>query len=201
MNKHKFDRVSIFKNTAWLVSSALIFCSALDIKAEIKPFKNSSYSQSVQTSQNTTDSTQVETEEATIRRLSQEWIEQGFSPKEDTQNYTYEKYLAPYYNSTPGAVVLHDKNHPQMRIETDARAYSRIWEELFANLDYVDNKLTRFYQVEVEGDLALSSFTADAIVESDGKRTIIPVFYTLGWRRKAVRRLAYYSRAWFDFSY
>ena len=124
----------------------------------------------------------VETEEATIRRLSQEWIEQGFSPKEDTQNYTYEKYLAPYYDPTPGAVVLHDNNDPQMRIETDARAYSRIWEELFANLDYVDNKLTRFYQVEVEGDLALSSFTADAIVESDGKRTIIPVFYTLGWR-------------------
>lgn len=125
----------------------------------------------------------TETDEATVRRLSQEWIEQGFSPKEDTQNYTYEKYLAPYYDPTPGAVVLHDNNDPQMRIETDAEAYSRIWQELFANLDYVDNKLTRFYQVEVEGDLGFSSFTADAIVESNGERNIIPVFYTLGWRK------------------
>ena len=130
------------------------------------------------------DST-VETEEATIRRLSQEWIEQGFSPKEDTQNYTYEKYLAPYYDATPGAVVLHDNNDPQMRIATDTKAYSQIWQELFANLDYVDNKLTHFYQVEVEGDLAISSFTADAIVESEGERTIMPVFYTLGWRKTA----------------
>jgi hypothetical protein len=93
----------------------------------------------------------IESEEETIRRLSQEWIEKGFSPKEDTQNYTYKKYLAPYYDPTPGAVVLHDNNDPQMRIETDAKAYSRIWEELFANLDYVGNKLTRFYQIEVEG--------------------------------------------------
>ena len=145
------------------------------------------------------DST-VETEEATIRRLSEEWIEQGFSPKEDTQNYTYEKYLAPYYDSTPGAVVLHDNNDPQMRIETDALAYSRIWEELFANLDYVDNKLTRFYQVEVEGDLALSSFTADAIVESNDERTVIPVFYTLGWRRTP-QGWRIISRAWFDLDY
>ena len=127
----------------------------------------------------------AESEEETIRRLSQEWIEQGFSPKEDTQNYTYEKYLAPYYDSTPGAVVLHDNNDPQMRIETDAKAYSQIWSELFANLDYVNNKLTRFYQVEVEGDLAFSSFTDDAIVESDGERTVMPVFYTLGWRKTA----------------
>lgn len=129
--------------------------------------------------------TNVETDEATIRRLSQEWIEQGFSPQEDTQNYTYEKYLAPYYDPTPGAVVLHDNNDPQMRIATDAEAYSQIWQELFANLDYVDNKLTRFYQVEVEGDLAFSSFTADAIVESNGERNVIPVFYTLGWRKTA----------------
>ena len=127
----------------------------------------------------------AETDEATIRRLSQEWIERGFSPGEDTQNYTYEKYLSPYYVPTPGAVVLHDNNDPQMRIETNAEAYSRIWEELFGNLDFVSNKLTRFYQVEVEGDLALSSFTADAIVESEGERTVMPVFYTLGWRKTA----------------
>lgn len=72
-----------------------------------------------------------------------------------------------------------------MRIETDARAYHRIWEELFANLDYVGNQLTRFYQVEVEGNLAFSSFTADAIVEAEGERTVMPVFYTLVWRRTA----------------
>ena len=68
--------------------------------------------------------------------------------------------------------MLHDNNDPQMRIETDARAYSRIWDKLFANLDYLENKLTSFYQVEVEGDLAVSSFTADAIVESKGERTM-----------------------------
>jgi ketosteroid isomerase-like protein len=33
------------------------------------------------------------------------------------------------------------------------------------------------------GDLAFSSFTADAIFESEGKRTVMPVFYTLGWRK------------------
>lgn len=125
----------------------------------------------------------VESEEQTIRRLSQEWIEQGFSPKQDTKNYTYEKYFAPYYNATAGAVVLHDNNDPQMRIQTDAKAYHRIWEKLFANLDYLGNKLTSFYQVEVEGDLAFSSFTADAIVESKGEKTVMPVFYTLVWRK------------------
>lgn len=127
----------------------------------------------------------VESEAQIIRRLSQEWIEQGFSPEENTKNYTYENYLARFYNSTSGAVVLHDNNDPQMRIETDAKAYSHIWEKLFANLDYVSNKLTQFYQIEVEKDLAFSSFTADAIFELKGQRTVMPVFYTLVWRKTA----------------
>ena len=125
----------------------------------------------------------VETEEETIRRLSQEWIERGYSPEGNTKNYTYEEYLARFYNSTPGAVALHDGNDPQKRIETDARSYGRIVKELYANLDYVNNKLTRFYQVEVEKDLAFASFTADAIAESQGKRSVFAVFYTLVWQR------------------
>ena len=122
-------------------------------------------------------------EKETIRRLSQEWIEQGYSPKENIKSYTYEKYLARFYNSTPGAVVLHDGNDPQKRIETNAEDYGDIVEELYANLDYVDNKLTRFYQVEVEENLAFTTFTADAIVESQGERSVFPVFYTLVWQR------------------
>ena len=124
----------------------------------------------------------VETKEI-IRRLSQEWIERGYSPEENTKSYTYEEYLARFYNSTPGAVVLHDGNDPQKRIETDARSYGRIVEELYANLDRVNNKLTHFYQVEVEGNLAFATFTADAIVESQGKKSVFPVFYTLVWQR------------------
>ena len=122
-------------------------------------------------------------EKETIRRLSQEWIERGYSPEGNTKNFTYEEYLARFYNSTPGAVVLHDDNDPQKQIETDARSYGRIVEELYANLDRVNNKLTRFYQIEVEKDLAFATFTADAIVESQGKRSTFPVFYTLVWQR------------------
>lgn len=122
-------------------------------------------------------------EKETIRRLSQEWIEQGYSPEGNTKNYTYEEYLARFYNSTSGAVALHDGNDPQKRIETDARSYGRIVEELYANLDYVNNKLTRFYQIEVEKDLAFATFTADAIIKSQGQRSVFPVFYTLVWRR------------------
>ena len=122
-------------------------------------------------------------EKETIRRLSQEWIEQGYSPKEEIDNYTYKKYLARFYKSSSDAVALHDGNDPQKRIETSAEAYGAVVEELYANLDYVDNKLTRFYQVEVEENLAFASFTADAIVESQGKRSVFPVFYTLVWQR------------------
>lgn len=152
----------------------------IDLAAEVAAFTNSKDSPVLyRFFQNNDKSTEIET----IRRLSQEWIEQGFAPEENTKNYTYEKYLSRFYDPTPGAVTLHDNNDPQMRIETDAKAYSRIWEELFANLDYVGNKLTKFYQVEVETDLAFSSFTANAIVESDGERTVMPVFYTLIWRK------------------
>lgn len=121
-------------------------------------------------------------EKETIRRLSQEWVE-GYSPKENIKNFTYKEYLARFYNSTSGAVALHDGNDPQKRIETDARSYGGIVEELYANLDYVDNKLTRFYQIEVEKDLAFATFTADAIVESQRKRSVLPVFYTLVWQQ------------------
>ena len=125
----------------------------------------------------------VDSSEETIRRLSQEWIEQGYSPQENTKNFTYEEYLARFYNSTPNAVALHDSNDPKKRIETNAQAYGRLVEELYANIDYVDNKLTRFYQIEVESNLAFASFTADAIVISDGNKSIIPVFYTLVWQQ------------------
>ena len=161
-------------------TKSLLLLFSIGILATVTPFTPLIARSEVVSQDNT-----AESEDATIRHLSQEWIEQGFSPQEDTQNYTYQKYLAPYYDPTSGAVVLHDNNDPQMRIETDARAYSQIWSELFANLDYVDNKLTRFYQVEVEGDLAFSSFTADAIVESEGERTVMPVFYTLVWCKTA----------------
>ena len=52
---------------------------------------------------------------------SRAWIGEGFSPGADTRNYTYERYLAGYYDPTPGAVVQHDNNDPEMRIETDAQ--------------------------------------------------------------------------------
>ncbi len=139
--------------------------------------KNSNLNAETVSQDNTT-----ETKE-TIRRLSQEWIEQGYSPEGNTKNYSYKEYLARFYNSTPGTVTLHDGNDPQKRIETDARSYGRIVEELYANLDYVNNKLTRFYQVEVEKDLAFATFTADAVVESQRERTVFPVFYTLVWQR------------------
>ena len=159
-------------------TSSLLLSLSIGVLAAISPFTPLIVEAEIVSQDNT-----IKSEKETIRQLSQEWIEQGFSPEEDTKNYTYENYLAPFYDPTPGKVVLHDNNDPQMRIETNAQAYGRIWEELFTNLDYVGNKLTRFYQVEVEGDLALSSFTADAIIESEGERTVMPVFYTLVWRR------------------
>ena len=128
--------------------------------------------------------TNLTADERAVVERSRSWIEEGFSPGEDTQNYTYERYLEGYYDPTPGGVVLHDNNDPQMRIETDARAYAGIWEELFAQTEYVANEWTRLYQVRVEGNLALVAFTADAIVDpGNGERQRFPVFYTLVWER------------------
>ena len=115
---------------------------------------------------------------------SRAWIENGFSPGEDTQNYTYDRYLAGYYDPAPGAVVLHDNNDPEMRIETDARAYAAIWQALFARTAFLKNEWVSLHQVVVDGDLALVSFTADAIVRpKQGDERRFPVFYTLAWRR------------------
>ena len=117
---------------------------------------------------------------------SRAWIEEGFSPGADTQNYTYERYLAGYYDPTPGAVVLHDNNDPDMRIETDARTYAAIWQTLFARTAFLKNEWVALHQVVVDGDLALVSFTADAIVQpKEGDVLRFPVFYTLAWRRSS----------------
>ncbi len=124
------------------------------------------------------------TDQETISRLSKEWIEDGFSPKNDTQNYTYEKYLKPWY-ATDWPVVLHDNNDTQMRISQDVEEYAKIWEEAFKATDFIDNELTEMLQVEVQGDLAFSSFTADAIVAPKGseQKVRMPVFYSIGWKK------------------
>lgn len=125
----------------------------------------------------------TEDQRAVVER-SRAWIEEGFSPGQDTQNYTYERYLEGFYDPTPGNVVLHDNNDPQMRIETDARAYARIWQELFAQTAYLRNEWVELHHVIVDGDLALISFTADALVDpGDGELRRFPVLYSLGWRR------------------
>ena len=127
--------------------------------------------------------TLTEDQQSIVER-SRVWIEEGFSPGADTQNYTYERYLERFCDPAPGAVVLHDNNDPGMRIETDARVYAKIWEELFARMASIRNEWITLHQVVVDGDLALVSFTADAVVEAkDGQARRFPVFYTLAWRR------------------
>ena len=126
-------------------------------------------------------------EEEAVQERARAWIEEGFSPKDNAERYTYDEYLNGFYARDDGGLSFHDNNDPEMRIETNARRYGRIWEQAFANVDYVDNEVTRWYQIEVDGDLGFVSFTADALVRPVAEAEIIrmPVFYSLVWRKDA----------------
>lgn len=128
---------------------------------------------------------QLTPDEAMVQERARVWIEEGFSPKDNAENYTYNEYLDGFYARDEDGLSFHDNNDPKMRIETNARRYGRIWEEAFANLDYVDNEVTRWYQVEVDGSLGFTSFTADALVRpsADAEMFRMPVFYSIVWRK------------------
>lgn len=123
-------------------------------------------------------------ESKVIRELSRQWIEEGFSPGESTKSFRFEDALAKFYSLERGSVVLHDSNDPEMRVVKDATTYGAIWEKLFAVNKSVTNELTEFHQVLITGDLAITSFTADAIVTTSNSETFrIPILYSLGWRK------------------
>lgn len=122
-------------------------------------------------------------DEQVIRQLVQEWLV-GFSPKEQTANFSFQERLAKFYDSTPGRVTLHDNADPQMRIANSAADYGEIWDSIFPTLQFLDNKLTQVYQIELEGDLALTVFSFDStFIFPDGKKDVVPTLATLAWKR------------------
>ena len=124
-----------------------------------------------------------ETDERAVIERSRAWIEEGWSPGGDTASFSYED-LAPYYDPTPDALVLHDTNDPEMRILHDARAYAAAFTPFVRQQAFLDNEWTGLEHVRVEGDMAMIAFTADAIFRGeDGAEVRVPHFYSLGWRR------------------
>ena len=131
MNKHKFDKVSIIKNTAWLISSAFIFCSALNAKAEIKPFKNDSYHQSVQISQDTTDSSKVETE---IFEFIDNWGE-AWSPKENATEFTRAS-IEPFYLQSEELLGFDFTDAESRTVFKGVQIHHDTWEAFVRDYDY-----------------------------------------------------------------
>ncbi len=119
-----------------------------------------------------------------LYKLMQEWIEVGFSPKDQTREFKFKQRLAKFYNRTPGNVVLFDNADTKMRIATSVDDYGNIWDEFFPTLQFLDNKLTKIHQLVIQGDLAVSVFGFDAtFVTPDGKKDVVPTLTTLVWQR------------------
>ncbi|MBE9168410.1 nuclear transport factor 2 family protein [Pleurocapsales cyanobacterium LEGE 06147] len=127
--------------------------------------------------------TEESQDEQVIHQLIQEWLV-GFSPKEQTVKFSFRERLAKFYNSTPGRVTLHDNADSQMRIVNSAADYGEIWDNIFPTLQFLDNKLTQVYQIEIKGDLALTVFSFDStFIFPDGKKDVVPTLATLAWKR------------------
>lgn len=124
--------------------------------------------------------------EQAIRKLIKEWLEVGFSPRDKTEQFKFQERLAKFYDSTPGGVVLHDNADPQMRIATSAEDYGKIWNGIVPKLQFLNNKLTNFHQIVIEGDLAFAVFSFDStFIYPDGKKDVVPTLATLVWKRTA----------------
>lgn len=124
------------------------------------------------------------TDVCAVVELSREWIEEGWSPKGDTESFSFESDLERFYDPSAGMLVLHDTNDPEMRVMHDARRYGENFETLLRQEPYLDNEWTSLEHVRVDGDTALIAFTADAVFEDDaGSKIRVPHFYSLGWRR------------------
>lgn len=118
-----------------------------------------------------------------IRQLIQEWLV-GFSPKEQTVNFSFQERLAKFYDNASGRVTLHDNADSQMRIASSAADYGEIWDNIFPTLQFLDNKLTQVYQIEIEGNLALTAFSFDStFIFSNGNKDVVPTLATLAWKR------------------
>lgn len=131
MNKHKFDWVSIFKNTAWSISLAFVFCSAIDAKAEIKPFKNNSYSQSVQISQDTTDYSDVETE---VLKFIDNWGE-AWSPKNNAAEFTRAS-IKPFYLQSEKLLGFDFTDAESRTVFKGVQIHHNTWEAFVRDYDY-----------------------------------------------------------------
>ena len=132
MNNHKFDKVSIIKNTVWLISSAFMFCSALDAKAEIEPFnRNNSSSQTVQISQDTTNSSNVETE---VLEFINNWGE-AWSPEENAAEFTRES-LVPFYLQSEELLAFDFTDAESTTVYTGVKNHHSTWETFVRDYDY-----------------------------------------------------------------
>lgn len=132
MNKHKFNKVSIIKNTVWLISSAFVFCNAIDAKAENKPFnRNNSHSQLVQISKDTTNSTQVETE---VLEFIDNWGE-AWSPKENAAEFTRAS-IEPFYLQSEELLGFDFTDAESQTVFKGVQIHHDTWEAFVRNYDY-----------------------------------------------------------------
>lgn len=132
MKKHKFNKVSIIKNTVWLMSSAFILLSAIDAKAEIKSLnKSNSHIQTFQVSQDTTDSTQVETE---ILEFIDNWG-QAWSPKENAAQFTRASF-APFYLQSDELLGFDFTDAESRTVFKGAQIHHDTWEAFVRDYDY-----------------------------------------------------------------
>ncbi len=123
-------------------------------------------------------------DEQVLHKLIQEWIEVGFSPKDQTKEFKFKERLVKFYNCTSESVVLFDNADTKMRIATSVDDYGNIWDEFFSTLRFLDNKLTKIHQLVIQGDLAVSVFGFDTtFVLSNGKKDVVPTLTTLVWQR------------------
>lgn len=127
---------------------------------------------------------ELDAKERAVVERSRAWIEEGWSPGAETERFSFDSNLKRFYDPTPGALVLHDTNDPEMRIMHDARRYGDAFAPFVASQAFLDNEWTGLEHVRVEGDMAIVAFTADAVFhDASGAERRTPHFYSLGWRR------------------
>ena len=126
---------------------------------------------------------ELSAEETAVTERARAWIEEGWSPLEDTEGFGFDR-LASFYDRGEGTLSLHDANDPAMRLRRTAREHVEAFVPLVRGASFLDNEWIALENVAMSGDLAFTAFMADAIFrDPDGAETRDTFFYSLAWRR------------------
>ena len=126
---------------------------------------------------------ELSAEETVVVERAPAWIEEGWSPLEDTEGFGFDR-VAGFYDGGEGTLSLHDANDPAMRLRRTAREHVEAFVPLVRGASFLDNEWIALENVAVSGDLAFTAFTADAIFrDPEGAETRDAFLYSLAWRR------------------